>query len=418
MPTVISGGGNPAPPFVPQFDVVITVARFVTPTGPGNVDWTTPDLKGKTPKAVEFVICKAVTDGAARDNLIGAIGYADGTSEFVSQVKSRHGLGVSITSRSFDNTKCITIAGDSTGTAANASFVSFIADGVRLNFTTVSASENSYFVIAKFFAGTDLSVTAFSATMSTQDTEVDVTGIGFEPDLVIMSAAGPGDGRISYGAAHSAGDSPPTITQKALLWRSPNSQPNGNPISYLASNRCGGALADPGGGLDFGVEAANFDADGFSLFARDDDSNSDVLAGLALKFGGAESWVGSLDSPTALGDWTKTAPSFKPQIVTIGMTAAQAEDADENDADAGPFGIAAFDLEGNEFSAAWAEESGPSIMNNQSLSDDRAVNFTDDTGSQAFAASFSSMDANGWTLDFTDADPTTRKWFGWAVQLK
>ncbi|MGI9501858.1 MAG: DUF7507 domain-containing protein [Geminicoccaceae bacterium] len=404
-------------------DVVVRVGCFQTPLVTGNVDWTTAALGKKTPKAVEFFMCRTVLDGTPSNHLGAGWGATDGTSEYLALASSEHGFGAIDTFRGIYNNQCVGFFSATVAAlSVTATFVSFIEDGVRLNFSLVDDS-NEFYVVAIFYTGDSCEVAAWDATMGTQDTPVDVTGIGFEPDMLhsCLTAVPTfnstfGDCHFNYGMAtnNRAG----TIVQKAIAWRDVDNVADTEVLSALLSNRMGGLFSTSA--VDHTFEVEDFDSDGFSITTRDNNSNSDIMVGLAFRFTGVSGWVGSLNSPTVTGNWVVNDPGFTPQIACVAMLAAQAEDTAETDGDAGPFGMGTFDKSGTgACSVAWAEEdalpdsSGP---NNHSLFNDQAIDFTDDEGTQTFAATFLAMSTLGFTLPFTVVDGTTRKWCGWAIE--
>ena len=397
-------------------DVTIEVGRFSTPTSTGNVDFTTADLGGKTPVAIMVIKNRAITDGTPLITATGGIGFCTGASnEFGMSFNAKDGLTTTIAKRRIDNAQVISFLDFDGVLDIEATFVSFISDGVRLNFSNINATARLFTII--FFAGADVSAHANIVTVSaTVDTATDITDPAFEPDLVLFACTGQdsdlqttGQAIISFGAAHNGA----SIDQKGILYSNRDVVTTTELNLFAASNRCAGQVFN--GSLSWAAEISDFDANGFSITPRTAGSGSDRVIYLALKFTGVSSWVGSFDSPAATGDDAQTGPSFKPQAVILGMSAAQAEDAVEADADAGPFGISCFTPDA-EFSNSWAGEDAVTTSNEQSLSDNQAVNLDDDAGSAMFDATFSTMDADGWTLNFSVADGTARKWFGIAIQ--
>lgn len=387
--------------------ICIRTARFATPTSVnGNTDWTTADLGGLTPKAVMIIANHADTDGTVETGLIFGLGFADATREASTSNANQSAVASS-------NSKCTSEAAvisidDWGGTAiAIASFVSFITNGVRLNFTVVDTDALLFTVV--FFAGDDLSVYADAPSISSGAN--DITAPGFQPDLLLATcnwnAADAAHMITGFGAATSS-------AQRSVGIGSRDDQSTSQENTILGTTDIVTALFNDA--VFFQMTISAFDANGFTV-TKSGHAAAKEFAYLALNFGGsASAWVGSMDTPTATGDDAQTGPSFKPQFVMLGMTDCQAENVLEADADAGSFGIVTFDKDGNEFSNSWASEEGVTTTNTQSLSDNQAVNFHTGAGVAQHAATFSAMDATGFTLNYSVADGTTRKWLGVAIE--
>ena len=392
-------------------DVVIRTTRFATPTSTGNVDVTTADLGGKTPKAVIIIASHADTDGTAEDGLALGVGFADATLEGSANISSQHAQTTTSTRRRFRTVLVIDLLVGATA-QVTANFVSFITNGVRLNFTAVDSDAQLFTVI--FFAGDDLSAHSDSIDLGTGTSALDQTAPGFQPDLVFVAGCAitantqSGVAIFHFGVAVRDGSD----TNRGISWSSANALGTSAATLQMHTDSIGGEITTS---QIWEASIDSFDASGFSITPSANAGN-DVVIYLAISVGGLSAWVGSLDSPTSTGDDAQTGPGFKPQFVMLGMTAAQAEDTVESDADAGPIGFSVFDKDGNEFSTAVVEEDAVTTTNNQSLADNQAVNFPNDAGTQIMAATFSTMDANGWTLNFSVADGTARKWFGVAIE--
>ncbi len=392
--------------------VCVRVARFATPTSVnGNTDWTTADLNGLTPVAVMIIQNHADADATVKTGVEYGVGFSDGTNEACIAIYVHDNVTTTVTGTQRSTSNVISTVFDDSNPEVTATVQSFITDGVRLTFTGVNGDAQLYTVI--FFAGVDVS--AHVDTVAVTSPALDITTPGFEPDLVFALGGQTGVGIFQpavtmFGACANDGGE----TQMGWSWDTSNGAGTSDVEAYLGTTDIISAIYN--GVLDYEITLSDFDANGFSA-ERTSGSSTRGFNYLALSFGGsANVWVGGMDTPTTDGDDVQTGPAFKPQFVLLGTTDLPSVNTVAEDGDAGSFGISVFDKDGNEFSNCWADEDAETTTDTQSLNDNQAVNYASDDGAQQQAATFSTMDANGWTLNFSVADGTTRKWWGVAIE--
>jgi hypothetical protein len=394
----------------------VAVTRVACNTGTGNQDITTADLGGLTPVAALFIATHATSDGTAADHALWSVGAATATDEqWVVANHNEHGSATANSGRRAATDECVMIVSTNSGTVnGEAAFVSFIENGVRINWGNPLGS--AFLLTVVLFAGAEVSAHADVLTLSTEDTAVDVTDPAFEPDLVLF-----GTDCMTFGDSDTAGlfwsvgaavnDGTPT----QVCWGNGNNNgaAEGDPSSIMYSNRV--VCQTTNVAITWSCEISGFDASGFTATAKGGNSGGDQVGYLALAFSDVDVWAGVIDSPTSTGDDAQTGPGFEPQFVMLGLTLCQATDTQEFDSDAGAIGLAVIDAD-EAYCNSTADEYGSATTDTQSLSDDAAVNFAGDDGSAMHVASFSSFDANGWTLTYTTTDGTARKW--WAVAIE
>jgi hypothetical protein len=168
--------------------VIVAITRDAVNTATGNQDFTTNDLDGLTPKAAFFIITSAISDGTPRDNAIISFGAATDTTERWSVgVQAQHDVGTTNTGRRAVSDECIMkLFGTSTNVDGEADFVSFIANGVRINWGNAPAL--GYLLTVVLFAGTDLTAKAGTFTVGNEDVPTDVNTVGFEPDVLLTAS--------------------------------------------------------------------------------------------------------------------------------------------------------------------------------------------------------------------------------------
>ena len=390
-------------------DVKVAVTRVLTPTATGTQDITISGFG--TPKAAMFFVSRAEADGTPIADAVAGYGATDGTRQWSWSCFSDHGQASTDSRRVQGDTRCVQIITDVT-IVRHAAFDSWITDGVRINWGSVATTQLELVVV--LFGGADLSVRA--DTIDVPGTgAVDVTGPGFEPDLVIGASCGATSGTtatiqwiVGFGFAHN--DRAGTVVQRCVFQRENTSVADGEPNSRLSTAYVGGQYQTA---VDWGAALGTFDASGFTL-TPSANAGGDDYHYLALRFDGVSGWVGTLDAPTGTGAWAVTAPGFRPQFVMLVQTMHTAVDTDVTDGKAGAVGIGVFDATAA-YTQATAIEDASATTDTESVSDDQPVSLNDHAGADAFDASFTSFDATGWTLNFSAADGTVRKWVGLAI---
>ena len=396
-------------------DVVIAQARVAANTSTGNQDITTPDLGGRTPKAVLFYVVGATGDGEFNHAHI-CIGAASGASErWCAAANSESGSADTDNARTFDSDEVIRVNNvGSTGVNGEADFVSFITNGVRINWG--NALNTAYQIVAVFFAGDDVEE-AHAGVFDLTDGEV-ITAPGFTANLIFAIAtnqtAGNAGSDFNIGHGWQDGQSSPDAAAQCLGEEngessgSPSMRATGNDTSILAINESNGTI-DHDGFFD------TFTASGFTYRAVDDD-DSDQAGYLALRIAGASVKVGLIDSPTSTGNWSVTGVGFKPQAVFIGMNMVTARDSAVTGSPAGTAGYSIV-TENGENALSVQIESGPATTDTQSSLENEAIFLPEDDGADGFAGTFVSFDSDGWTYDIDDVpNSTARKWFYLAIE--
>lgn len=390
----------------------VAVARFVTPTSTGNVDWTTSELGGTTPKAIWIIANWAESDGVVIDDVAGGYGFADDTRENCCSFADEHDTSPTDTRRERSDTQVLFVpTGPTQSGDVEANFVAFIPDGVRLNFTDLPVNQKLYTVV--FFAGNDMQVYTDVVTPGNVSTTTNVTAPGFQADLVLLThidiLSSTSNMRATLGACT------PGVQDVCYLTFSEHNNATTSRIES-ASRTDGCAMGHTVGGTLDWVLTSDTNANGFDLNVTVGNCNRPVHY-LAIKFGDAQVKVSSLDSPTSTGNTSVTGVSFKPQAVIMGLTSLTAINTiDQAGAENCGHGISTF-TDTDEYSNTWASEDGVNPTDTQSLSDNVAVNLTDGTGTSTHVGSLVSMDNDGFTINYTTANGTTRKWFYIAIEL-
>ena len=261
----------------------------------GNVDITTTDLGGLTPKAaiIQFNYSTATTDAknsAPVEDLRG-ISVFDGTRSRCAVLWNRHG-GNQVSSRraQFDDrvVQLYTALSTTEGTAT----ASFITNGIRLNYT--ATADYAHTVSVVFFAGASIQVRAddVSCPHGSGTGTVSHTSPAFEPDAVFFfgTTAGSftqsptGGNTMTLGWALNDTGVPQYCLSNYTQWGSGSSTWIGGGAVF---EKCA-VVNTQSNTMYRAFRVSAFDADGFDLaFEPGSQDNYDLNAGyLAIDFDG------------------------------------------------------------------------------------------------------------------------------------
>ncbi len=398
-------------------DIKTAIVRAVLNTSIGNQTFTATPPVDFTPKLALFIVNGGITDGVAAVHNRGGIGCCDADAQWAFAWRSEDGQDPSDTGRSNSAAQCLklmTASADTDDVAAT--FVSFGTSSVTINISNAGAA---FLCTVILFGGDDLQVDVGIIALGTQDTEINVTGPGFQPNLVgccqqrniptTTNAC-----KMSLGFAYDAGGSVP---QCAHIFTSRDGRVADSEVNSILRNDMVGISLTGAGAADYTVEIDNFDASGFSAFARSDDGTGDSVGYFCLDTGDRSVWAGNFTTPGSTGEDAQTGPGFKPQLVGLITTQLPTVNVIDSSGLAGGFGYSFF-TEDDEFCNAWADEDVPgAVTDTQSLADNQVINVPADDGVALFAATFVSMDVNGWTNDYSAVDSgNARLQCGFAIQ--
>lgn len=397
--------------------VVIATTRVACAVAPGNQDITTVDLGGLAPKAAQFILTHATSDGVPATNAVFSYGAATGVAErWTFSIWSQDNVGLSNSGRLFRTDACIVKTDGTNGVIeAQADFVAFIANGVRINWSNAPAS--AFLLTVIFYAGTDLSVKAstFQASGILNGT-VDINTVGFEPDVLHLcsycsSTAAPSSlshAWLSVGVA--ANDGADTQNGWGILFR--DAQAPSQSVATISDTY---ALIEVNSvGVQWEGEVENFDAAGFSLTTRNV-AGAYHIGYLALAFNNvARFWTSTISTPIAIGNQAPSGTGFTPQFVMCGVTQMPALNTWYNTGDAGSIGVSVFDAS-DEYCNSVQDEDAQGTTDTQSLSDNTAVHLPNDDGTPGHVAAFVSFNSDGWTWNYSVTEVTAVKYWVLAI---
>lgn len=403
-------------------DVKIAVVTFLCPEYQvtGNVDIVTTELGGRTPKAALFFCGSHEPASDATSTPQGSIGYGltDGTNHRSMFALNANGQTTQGLYAGQENASCILgSAGGGQNADIRATFVSWLENGVRVNFTRVNTLTRRR-ITAVFFAGADLQAKVDSVNLGTGTTWVDVASVGFQPSLVF----GAGLGLSAYTTAYAfrpcfgfATNNGGTVKQRALHWSAREAAPPLNQLWHVVRNDVFNVRLNYNDGtIVYGTTIGQFDAQGFSVQSSGSAASS-LLHYLAVNTGGVPTDIVDFMTPTTAGDLSVTTP-WEPSFAMPVCSARQGYTTT---------GVASADSTGVSIGAASQEEQaalGIGIRNAISPSSTltvqkagSAVLLPIDGTPQRVAASASFLSA-ALRLAFSSTDTSARR--GFAVTLK
>ncbi len=341
---------------------------------------------------------------------IVSMGYWDGTNKRCSTIYAKD-AATTTESRRRRFTDRIAHVFNSASTSC-AYDISNITDGVRITMTVDSTVAGRYATVILFGPNIECNVGTFTPN-GTQDAAASLTGLSYEPDLVFLDTIGVTDGAesdhaiFSYGVAVNDGSE----TQRFVAGQSANDESTSDASCYFASNRVVGQLHTS---LSWTGELTSFNSDGFTVTTRDGATGGDLCHYMTVNMNGGEAHLETLDTPTSTGTHASTQPGFKPDILITGSTRATLINTRTDHCSVG-LGAA---MPGQEGAFGWHGEDNEATSKEDSRAQVDALMWPTTNGAEKVSAGLQSMDANGWTLDFTAVHTSTTLSFVLSLRSK
>lgn len=384
---------------------------------------------GFTPKAYITFVTKNTSDGTNSEEGAGnggmiSIGMTDGTRQFCLASGAEDDQDPSdVGQRGFeDAVVCNIDVGDGSQTVkGKASHSSFSSGTFTVNRTTAFSNPASLDMQYIAFGGIDLSVRVDSTQLTTSaGSSVNITDVGFEPDLVLTSYIGnlvDADGNanndtdsISFGWTVNP-DIQSSNNQFSIMKASQDNVSGSNVITRLDDTRAGTSYK--GGAQDASYQITDFDSSGFSVMTLlADATTNEKMVYMALDMGDYPRIYSTLRTTrTSTGDDRDANAGFAP-IFLMGIGSAVATTANIN-TDGGSMTIAIAhddsDADANvdeSFSMSVHDESSTGGNSNSHTWIENKTNFMQsyaEDGTIDFVNTITQFDTSGWTLDFSNA---------------
>lgn len=381
------------------------VGALTVPSGAGNQSYTG---LGFTPKVVIFFGNRRSADGGSRNASQNPdqpyyFGAASSSSDqAVFYIRDDFSATTNSASRTTNVIWSVGLSGTNTEGTTNfeADYISHDSDGFTLHWGKGNAT--AYVVNYLALGGSDLTnakvVTWTETGSSVFPTNQAVTGAGFQPDAIFFCTENTNDGGavpgLGYGFAESGGS-------KAFWtggWDSVTSWGQ-----YIRTDE---VLSTTSGKICREADTVTFDSDGFTLHWTFTPSNTDRGLAICLK-GGSYKVVG-FNQKTSTGTQSTTGIGFRPAAVFFGSSGVASSTSLQHAAST-QIMLAATDGETTRHliyhSASGGGGSGSGTSVHQYRNDDG-------TESVAVDGSLVSINADGWTINWTSADATARQIIG------
>lgn len=371
----------------------------VAANGGGNQDITLTGFG--TPKAALFIVTNATADDNATDSCTMSIGATDGTREWCYYMRDLDGAATTTTIRGASNARLIKLRTTVPGNLGEAHFVSWITDGVRINWDVTAGS--AYLITVVLFGGTDLS--AYANQNNLEDTVINT--VGFEANVVLCASNGEtATGESTTSAAQMnfgvATNQASTVVNKGLFWQARDNVATTEISAYAASAKCTGRLGATAVSTQVNLET--FTASGFTVNS-DGGASTDSFGYLALKTG-AKVNAQLIATPTATGAWNVTGVGFKPQCVILPFS--KCTDVDTRYSGLGSENFCMGVMDGiREYANDISSEDNVADTNSWSKLDNKAMDtYLANGTSQLFDFQFSSFGTDGFTVTVLAQDGT------------
>ncbi|HEY47536.1 MAG TPA: DUF2341 domain-containing protein, partial [Anaerolineae bacterium] len=367
---------------------------------------------GFEPKAVLFWITDRTSEGSGAYARFGR-GWTDGSNQAaIATAWDDEPAGGSDSNESRDRivtSASITLVDHNGNLLAEASTSSFDADGFTLNWTTSGGSRLVTYLALGGDTLTNVKVGGFVWPFSSMN--YSETGIGFQPDAVMLAgiemATGFGTttrGGHGFGIALSSSDR----HSDAHRWRN-NVTDVDSGSSGLMSNRAL-VFADDTNTPENELDLVSMDADGFSLTKAVGLPDEQVTV-IYLALEGMNIDRGMLTQPTSTGNQSVSGLTFQPTAVLFDGGDKATVDGFEQDAEM----VAGVATSSSEEASFWigAQNTSSPYPSDTSFSASRSIlSYTAGTPASNAQAEFVSMNADGFTINWTQADSTQRR-VGW-----
>ena len=365
-------------------------------------------------------------------------GYFDGTNQIARLIAGDDGNSTTTDTWKYSWSDKIGGYTNNAGTAQAVYSISKIADGVRI--TTDTADGTAYNCMVVLIPATGVSgIKAFNQDWSGVSpgpggsAAVVDTSVGFEADLVFgMCGVNPGPGNVDFSYQHGWGwthnQGGGTIEQVAIGYDSNDgrSLPAQSTYTTLTVVDGFGIANTSNSGFRYGVKLTNFTQDGFTATKYEDFSATTLLTAsfataedqmyLAIQFTGSPNIKLFAEvAPTSNGSFSATDAGFTPtfgMMMTPDHTPSTINTVDATDASG--VGILAFDST-TQHTIGHIDRDNVTTTELTNWSES-GLQMYEKAGNSKFTASFTSFDANGWTWNFTDSDPSTAdNWVALAI---
>jgi hypothetical protein len=371
--------------------MVAAKGSFTCPAATGNKSVTGV---GFTPDAVIFFLTAQTAVGYNTSANLG-VGLMTSGSQASSGLGSQNANTVDTNLSSTNNTTaCLfSYALGGFSTAVQASRTSMDTDGFTINFSTVTSGMVIHYLAVQGLSNVAVGKVFANGSIANQS----VTGLGFKPDAVLAVGRTGGAG-ISVGAATSAAN------RAASGWST--TRASGGSVKANQQQLTTKLVTLPKDDADdYSADLVSMDSGGFTI--ANSTVNFDSFIYLAVK--GGTVTVGTDTQKTSTGTKSKIGLGAIPAGIMFFSANAASSTALQTT------GIARLSVGATDATTGgctWIDErddGGSATASDQRTTTSAALGMSTGTATTNAEASISTMDADGYTLNWTTADATARE---------
>lgn len=304
---------------------------------------------------------------------------------------------------------CVRVTTADLTVAREADFVSHDADGFTINWTTASATQHIINYLA--LGGDTTNLKTGSLTTGTATGNKAITGVGFQPDLVIFFSSRAtadeqsGAAELGSGVGFATSSSARGYTSVGHDFVNPNYQV----AKVQKTDKCFGSV-DAGSSNTQLYEAdfVSMDSDGFTVNITTAPSTERYVHYVAIK--GGQYKVGSFNQGTATGNQAITGVGFQPNgIMFLTFCAVTNSGIDADDCEISFGAATSSSARGHIF---FGSDEGGTAQTGFVLNRTKCIGTyvqDSDAPNTSTLADFVSNDADGFTVNNTTADATSRE---------
>lgn len=361
---------------------------------------------GFTPKAVIFSWTALTAAGSAADAGMGRGVATSSTSRFAHWVQTLDANGSSDSDRRHTASACITRTNSSNTLVEEADFVSMDADGFTINVGTASTALLVRYIALGGDSITNATTLAFNSATAIGNQAI--TGVGFAPDFVMIQ------GNISSNVSPASeatgffGTGYATSTAQTAIWHS--QQNNNSDQAYHVQDSSAIWIATSTGSVFQQASRVSFDADGMTINWSVANGTARKMYGLFLKGGNYK--IGNFSQKTSTGTSSVTGVGFRPAAIMLHSANQTVVSGVQNDWDHSMGWGTASSAESSTYTGSTKKVAPSSASTNISTS--KVLRMMTESGSTPTTqaeADISTLDSDGFTLDWTTADATARDIF-------
>lgn len=305
-----------------------------------------------------------------------------------------------------------------------------ITDGIRLTTDKTDGAAYQAMVVLIPATGTDnVKTEVIDGSLTTAGGVLDVTSVGFEADLVFTALAknevdfdGGNVEGLGFGIVHNGGK----LYQGCMGFHANSGRDLTATTSYSSvyvSEEYGeAAIYNSGSLLGHGSVFSNFNSSGWTMTKYTDPIGPNItvqdvqdMSYLAIKFTGSPNIAAfSETAPASTGSWQVTEAGFQPEFGFLIAPRISSTRGDIDTTDADGISLVAFD-DTTQRSIMFTDADG--VSNNALIGagSSSGLDVRQDDQAVAYAGSFTSFDAGGWTWNMSTVQAGGDPWIALAI---